>query len=79
MKNNDDDYRRDLGYDIDNDLRKAKCRRCLREYRETGIFTVPIGHLGQILTRGINDYYTDELCPDCIEQLSIFTLSWFKG
>ncbi|HOE19308.1 MAG TPA: hypothetical protein PK344_18050 [Syntrophorhabdaceae bacterium] len=79
MKNNDDKYQRELDYDIVNDLHTAKCRRCLREYREPGIFTAPIGQLGQILTGSVNNYYTDELCPDCIEQLSIFTLSWFKG
>ena len=57
---------------------KSTCRRCLRDYNEPWSSTTPIDELGQIMLKNVNNYYTDDLCPDCTEQLGMFTLLWFK-
>ena len=69
---------KELVHDAANDPNTATCRRCLREFKETWSPTTPIDELGQVLLKNVNNYYTDELCPDCKEQLSIFTLLWFN-
>ena len=69
---------KELGHGIANDLDKTTCRRCLRDYNEPWSSTTPIDELGQIMLKNVNNYYMDELCPDCTEQLGMFTLLWFK-
>ena len=69
---------KELGHGVANDPDKATCRRCLREFIEPSSSTTPIDELGQIMLRSVSNYYTDELCPDCTEQLGMFTLLWFK-
>jgi len=53
------------------------CRRCLREYDEPEGSTTPVEELGRIFLEDISGYYTGQLCPDCREQLGMFTLLWF--
>jgi hypothetical protein len=69
---------KELGHGAFNDPDKTTCRRCLRDYNEPWSSTTPIDELGQIMLRSVSNYYTDELCPDCTEQLGMFTLLWFK-
>ena len=69
---------KEMGHGVANDPDKATCRRCLRDYNEPWSSTTPIDELGQIALKSVSNYYTDELCPDCREQLGLFTLLWFK-
>jgi len=55
-------------HDIANDLYVVKCRRCLREYSEAGIYTTPIDHPGQILMKYV---HRQELVHDADKDLII--------
>ena len=69
---------KELGHGVANDPDKATCRRCLRDYNEPWSSTTPIDELGQIMLKNVNNYYMEGLCPDCTEQLGMYTLLWFK-
>ena len=53
------------------------CRRCMRDDDEPEVPATPAEELGRIFLEDISGYYTTQLCPDCREQLGMFTLLWF--
>jgi len=69
---------KELDHGVFNKPDSATCRRCNREYKEPLSSATPIDELGQTMMKNINNYYTDDICPDCKEQLGMFTLLWFK-
>jgi hypothetical protein len=54
------------------------CNRCLREYDDTiSVQKNPADDLGEMFLKATDPERENDLCPDCREEMGIFTLLGF--
>ncbi|TSA48168.1 MAG: hypothetical protein D4R56_00875 [Deltaproteobacteria bacterium] len=54
------------------------CKRCLREYEDSiSVHKNPAHELGELFLKATEPEEENDLCPDCREEMGIFTLLGF--